>query len=121
MSPRTLTAPPDPIDDRRRPSTTEQSPSPDAEEVLSLLADDHAQAIIELISEEALPVREIATELDISRATVYRRLNRLEEAGLVDAAMTYRSDGRHRQRFRATVEKGHLAIDDGEIALADLN
>ncbi|MFP4217616.1 MAG: ArsR/SmtB family transcription factor [Salinarchaeum sp.] len=120
MSPRTLDARPDRVNDHTRPSTADSTSSADVEEVLSLLADEHAQAIIETISDEALPARTIATELDISRATVYRRLNRLEEAGLVTSAMTYRSDGRHRQRFRATFEEVRLAIDGGEIALAEL-
>jgi len=120
MSPRTLDVRPDPVDDHAQPSTADSTSSADAEEVLSLLADEHAQAIIETISDEALPARTIATELDISRATVYRRLNRLEEAGLVTSAMTYRSDGRHRQRFQATFEEVRLAVDGGEIALTEL-
>lgn len=91
----------------------DDSVQPDPEALLSLLSDEYARDIVEAVSTEALPAREIATRLDISRATVYRRLNRLEEAGVLEASMAYDPDGNHRQHFRATLDTVELSLEDG--------
>lgn len=51
---------------------------------------------------------ELVDELTISRPTVYRRLDRLESAGLVESSMRIREGGHHRKRF-------HLAVDSAEV------
>jgi DNA-binding transcriptional ArsR family regulator len=84
----------------------------DADELLALLSDDYARCVLEAILDEALPAREIADRLDASRATVYRRLDRLESAGLVESSMSYDPDGHHRQRFRTTLDRVLLSFED---------
>lgn len=69
--------------------------------------------------EEAVPAREIADRLDISRPTVYRRTGSLRAAGLVDTSLALHSEGHHRQQFRATVDEVSLSFEDGEITVAD--
>jgi DNA-binding transcriptional ArsR family regulator len=98
-------------------SETEQSIDPD--ELLSLLSDDHALEILKLLHDRNLPAREIADELAASRTTVYRRLNRLEEAGLVDTSMAFHSEGHHRQQFRASLDEVVLSFEDGGITVAN--
>lgn len=85
----------------------------DPDELLSLLSDDHAREILKLVASEELPAREIADELDASRTTVYRRLDRLEDAGLVDTSMAFHPDGHHRQRFHASLDEVVLSFEDG--------
>jgi DNA-binding transcriptional ArsR family regulator len=83
--------------------------------LLELLDDDYARGILELTSESAVPARELAERLDASRATVYRRLERLEEAGLVEPTMAYDADGYHRKEFRATLRSATVTLDDGAV------
>jgi DNA-binding transcriptional ArsR family regulator len=90
----------------------------DPDELLSLLSDDHARSILEAVAEEGRPARIIAERLDLSRATVYRRLNRLEAAGLVDTRMAYHSEGHHRKHYRATLDEVRLSFDGGDVAVA---
>ena len=61
----------------RSPATTI-----DPTATLTLLSDEHAREILEVLGDKPLPAREIFERLDMSRATVYRRLERLESAGL---------------------------------------
>lgn len=89
-------------------------------ELLALLTDEHAREILEAIRDSAEPARVLAERCDASRATVYRRLARLREAGLVEAEMTYDDDGHHRETFRAAVERVRfdLGADGFEAELA---
>jgi predicted transcriptional regulator len=72
--------------------------------LLSLLNAEYTQSILESIQREAKPARTIAEECGASRPTVYRRLNALEDAGLVDSDMAYDADGHHRTVFETTLE-----------------
>jgi predicted transcriptional regulator len=93
-------------------------PSPDAadeptgaDEMLALLEDDYSRAILEAINEEAMPANEVVEECDASRATVYRRLNRLEAAALVTSWLSYDADGHHRTVFAATLDAITVDLD----------
>ena len=99
--------------DDREPGgeTTDVAPTT----LLELLDDEYARGILEATVEEAVPARELAERLDASRATVYRRLERLEEAGLVEPAMTYDADGYHRKVFRATLRSVTVTLADGAV------
>lgn len=90
----------------------ESRPSVNPEELLSLLSDEYGREVLKLISETALPAREIADRIDASRATVYRRLDRLKEAGVVETSMTVHSEGHHRQRFHASLDEASLSFEE---------
>lgn len=81
------------------PSTPETAES---EELLSLLGDEYARAILQTIAQTPRSGREIVDETGFSKATVYRRLDRLEAAGLVASKTMFDPDGHHRERFRST-------------------
>lgn len=97
------------------PGYDDQDATVDSEETLSMLGDEHARRILTIINTDPLPAREIADRLDLSRATVYRRLNRLESAGVVQATMAYHPDGHHRRRFQADFDHLVLSIDADDI------
>jgi predicted transcriptional regulator len=93
------------LDDQYSPA--EQSPSrqtTDPKELLSLLGDEYARSVLEATAQTPRSGREIVDETGFSKATVYRRLDRLEEAGLVASRTVFDPDGHHRERFRATFD-----------------
>jgi DNA-binding transcriptional ArsR family regulator len=92
-------------------------PSVDPDELLALLSDDHARTILRTIGEEGLPARTVAERLDLSRATVYRRLNRLESAGAVRTTMAVHAEGHHRKHYHATLDEVTLSFDGGDVAV----
>jgi predicted transcriptional regulator len=83
----------------------------DQEAILSLMSDDYARRILDALGTQALSARELVERLDASRATVYRRLDRLEETGIVESSMEIHPDGHHRKQFRVTIERVNLAFD----------
>lgn len=100
--------------DRRSDGSAE----PSAEEVLALLDADYTQAILERIRDEPEPARAIADACDASRTTVYRRLNRLEDAGLVESGMTCDPAGHHRTTFETTLESVTLNVTEDGYAIS---
>lgn len=95
-------------------------PAVDADDLLELLSDKYARAIIGEIATEQLPAREIARRLDISRTTVYRRLDSLESAGVVRTSMSFERDGHHRQLFALALDGVELAFDADGVAVEDV-
>lgn len=85
-------------------------PTIDSEEALRLLSDDHARRVLHELDEEPLAASELVERLDSSRATVYRRLDSLESAGIVRSSITVRSDGHHRQQYRVSVDRVRLGV-----------
>ena len=91
----------------------------EADEVLRLLSDEYARTIIAEISEESLPARSLVERVDASRATVYRRLSSLEDAGLVESGITIDTDGHHRQEFSLALDTVELTLEDSGVCLAE--
>lgn len=95
----------------------QNEPTADPDELLALLSDDYARSILKAISEKERPARKIAEALDLSRATVYRRLNRLEDAGLVDTTVELHSEGHHRKHYFAALNEFRLSFEGGDVAV----
>jgi DNA-binding transcriptional ArsR family regulator len=100
----------------RHAATDGQQPI-DTESLLAMLGDEYAPDILAIISEESLSAREIASRLNVSRPTIYRRLNRLQEAGLVTTSMEYDPDGHHRQQFHLAINEVVLRFESDRIAV----
>jgi predicted transcriptional regulator len=86
-------------------------------DLLSLLNADYTTSILETIQQESKSARTIAEECDASRPTVYRRLNALEDAGLVDSGMVYDADGHHRTVFETTLEAISVDLVSGGLSV----
>ena len=86
-------------------------------EQLRLLADDHAQAILAALAGGPRAGRELAELCDISRPTVYRRLNRLEAAGFVSTEMSPDLDGHHRKEFYLLRDRLTVTVEAGAITV----
>jgi DNA-binding transcriptional ArsR family regulator len=80
---------------------TEQPSSVPADELLDLLGDEYARRVLRVVTDQPRTGSEIAAATDVSRATVYRRLDRLEEAGLVTSSQKLDPDGHHCKQFSA--------------------
>jgi DNA-binding transcriptional ArsR family regulator len=78
---------------------------------LELMADDYALAILETLTDGPKRGRELTDACRGSRSTVYRRLNRLVEAGFVTEETALDSDGHHCKRFRLVRDTVTVTID----------
>lgn len=93
----------------------------DTDAVLDLLSDEYARQVLEALCDRPAAAPTLAESMAASRATVYRRLNDLEAAGLVEATVAVDPDGHHRKRYHLVVDGLQLRfggsgieIDSGE-------
>ena len=80
-----------------------RNPEVSAEELLALFGDEYTCDILTSLEGEPKPARALAEDCGISRPTVYRRLNRLADAGLVDERLELASGGNHRKEFHLVI------------------
>lgn len=105
----------------RRPNGDHTGSSPDrtadstvgAEAVIDILSDSYAHEFLNTLQDEPKTPRALAEASGASRPTVYRRLNRLQEAGLVADFHEIDSSGKQRRLFRATLDSLTLELEDG--------
>jgi predicted transcriptional regulator len=83
------------------------------EELLALLDDEYARAILAALTTEPMSVPELCTACDMSDPTAYRRLDRLRAADLVAEQQAVDPDGHHYKRYVATVEDVTVRFSDG--------
>lgn len=91
----------------------DDGPAVTADELVDLLGDEMTRQVLKTIADEAKGGREIAESLPVSRPTVYRRLNELVEAGLVDTTMVVCPDGHHHKQYRAVLETARFRLGEG--------
>ncbi|MFB6227209.1 MAG: ArsR/SmtB family transcription factor [Halobacteriales archaeon] len=102
----------------RSAGTTERGvEEADQEAILSLMSDDYARRILDALGAQSLSARELIDRIDASRATVYRRLDKLEEAGIVESTMDIHPEGHHRKQFRVTVDRVNLAFEPDGVTI----
>lgn len=82
-------------------------------EVFDLFGDDLSRRILILASEEPVSADEIATTLDTSHPTVYRRINALAEYDLVREHQMIDADGNHFKTFETTLRRIAFEVDEG--------
>ena len=78
--------------------------SADTETLLDLLGDEYACRLLVALDGEPLSAADLVERCEMSRPTVYRRLDRLTDAGLVDATCSPSASGHHHQEYRLAVE-----------------
>jgi len=99
--------------DRSTPTGPTERELP-AEDLLALLEADYTRTILAAIRSDPKPARALVEECGASRPTIYRRLNSLQDAGLVESRMAYDPDGHHRTVFESTLERVAIDVtDDG--------
>jgi len=86
--------------------------------LFQLFADEYSREILLAADEEPRTAKELGQRCDASLATIYRRISKLQEHGLVRVHSTIGSGGEHKQLFETTIETLHVAIADGELELS---
>ncbi len=93
------------------------SEDPSLETVVGLLDDEYARTILTAVSTEHMSASELAERCDCSLPTAYRRLERLESAGLVSERTRPRSDGHHDAVYTATLDEVAIRLREGQLRL----
>lgn len=94
---------------------SEPDHSPD--ELLGLFGDSLIRQILLLTSETPLSANALADRLDVSRPTIYRRVQRLERYNLLQERLCTDRDGNHYRVFVSTVDTISFGLDEGELTI----
>lgn len=87
----------------------------DLSDIVSLLDDEHVRVILTATSAEPLSAEALSDRCGVSQSAIYRRVNQLVEAGLLDEQTRPRSDGHHDTVYMAALERFELVVQDGEL------
>jgi predicted transcriptional regulator len=84
-----------------------------ATELFDLFGDEYTRRVYQAVTAQPRSGRAVAEAADVSRATAYRRLNELRNAGLIRTEMMICDDGHHKERFEAVTTSFSVALGDG--------
>lgn len=87
--------------------------TPDA--VVEALANPHDRRILALAQAEPVDAQSVIETTGIAKSTVYRRIDRLEELGLLETVDGRLRNGHAIDRYRARLESLALAVQQGRI------
>ena len=90
---------------------------PENAEVISLLDDEYARAILVETSREPLSASALAERCDASPPTIYRRIEQLQDRDLVVERQQLDPDGHHYKTYRTRVERVTVEIEDGDCTI----
>lgn len=77
----------------------------DDADVVSLLDDEYARAVLFITYDQAWAADDLAERLDAAPSTVYDRLSRLSEHDLVVEQQQINLDGHHHKTYRARLDR----------------
>ena len=104
---------------QQRPLSRQDSPQLDSDETLELLADEYAREVLKAITGTTRSATEIVEQCHASKVTVYRRLDRLKEAGIITETMELNPDGHHRRAYRNRLQELSVTISPDGIRIED--
>lgn len=81
-------------------------------ELIGLLDDEYARAILAATAREPMTASELAEVCDASPPTVYRRLDALADADLIAERTEPDPDGHHRGVYAARLDAVHVALHE---------
>jgi predicted transcriptional regulator len=84
-----------------------------AAELFDLFGDEYTRRVYQAVTVQPRSGRAVAEAAGVSRATAYRRLNELRDAGLVRSEMMICDDGHHKERFEGVATSISISLDDG--------
>lgn len=82
-----------------------------ANDVLDALGDEKTRRCCRVLNREQRSAREIAEITGYSLPTVYRRLNTLRQAGIIDSQTTIDPNGDHYETFTTVAERVTIELD----------
>lgn len=98
----------------RQNDTTEP---PDCDSILELLGDEYAREILDALAAGPATATELVDRCDGSDVTIYRRLNCLEDAGVVRSTPKLSPNGNHCSRYEVVLERVTISMTEDGVAI----
>jgi len=90
---------------------------PEDEDLLALLEDEYAREILVQTWREPCSARTLCEACDASRATIYRRIERLQTHDLLESRTQLDPDGHHRDVYAACLRRVTIEVTDDGIEI----
>jgi predicted transcriptional regulator len=88
---------------------------PQTETFVRTITDDECCRLLSAVETEPKPVKELSEECEIPLSTTYRKMNRLQEAGLVEEQIQLGGSGNHTSVYRQQFDGARITLsEDGE-------
>jgi DNA-binding HxlR family transcriptional regulator len=100
----------------RRGQQADEQTDVSSGELLELLGDPYTRCVLTAVVDAPKSGSDIVEETDVSKATVYRRLEELCEAGIVESRTVFDPDGHHHEEFESVVDSVAVDFDDGTLS-----
>ncbi len=92
----------------------EEEPSDvSAEDILDAVTNKHDRRILAMAQRQPVEAKEIIRETQIARSTVYRRLSRLLDRGLIEIEEAVMRNGHRVERYRSALCLLALLVTEG--------
>lgn len=88
-----------------------------ASTVLDLLGDEYARVIFLATAEEPLSAKELSEVCDVDVSTVYRRVDEMLEAGLLEEKTRLVPDGSHHSVYAAATDRIVVGVEEGSFTV----
>ncbi|MFH5802205.1 ArsR/SmtB family transcription factor [Haladaptatus sp. CMAA 1911] len=89
----------------------------DSTDVFALLDDTYARTILIAVSKQSMSAKQLAEECEMSLPTVYRRIERLIDTGLVREQTRIAPDGHHYSVYDARLQRLTVELDNGNLEI----
>lgn len=106
--------PPDLCDQRMTDHDVTEDPAAD---LLALLSDEVTRCVLLATSEGPRSAAELSDRCGVSQSTIYRRVDRLREADLLDESTRPKPEGHHETVYVATLAAVEVRLADGDLEL----
>lgn len=84
---------------------------PDLQELLGALEDPDCRTIVRRL-DEPMTASELSDECDIPLSTIYRKLDTMSDATLLDELTEVRSDGHHTTRYDVAFDEIRILLEE---------
>jgi predicted ArsR family transcriptional regulator len=84
-----------------------------ADNVFDVIGDSLARKLLVILSEGQRDVDELTEQLDVSRPTIYRRLDTLADYDLIKIHQEIDTEGHHYKTYETTLQQISFQIEDG--------
>lgn len=81
-------------------------------EIVDVLGDDYSRTILTSAREEARSIDDLSEACDADPSTIYRRVEQLEEAGLLQEQQELDPDGHHYKVYVTTLREVHVLVEE---------
>ncbi len=91
--------------------------SVDEEAVLSALHDEDCRELLAATTEDCLTAKELIGKCEIPKSTIYRKLDLLTDAGLLEECIRISTDGTHASEYCRAFEDITITVTDQQVAV----